>query len=580
MQRCISFFHDMRRYAVVFGRLDGGMLVREKGIRGIWRWILIFTAVPVVVLLVLTALQAGPENLPEKNSGLHKWDTGWYYNAEDGTKQICQVPSRIKISGGEFILQQTVPDFLEEEKYLGFLNHYQQVEVFIDGESRYRYTEEQTGLFRSMMGNTLCMIKLNKEDCGKDIAIRLGRYNKSLHWQIPVIYLDSRESLLLHIWMQEQPKMIFCLVLLVLSAGLFLLWLLLRVREEVRVSSVFHAWVFILVSALWILTDSRIMIFFVSWPRFICLISFYAFYMFPIPMLSFISEVCGRKSVMLDWMKTILVCNVLVQSLLYLTGICKLMNMLPVTHVLYGAAIVCLVLYMAKELRSSKAQYAKIFFIGVFFLMFMAAVSLLSFYTGVGSRYAMYYQLGLLGFMCALICMTIRQVNEILEDRTGDRILEELAYMDVMTKLGNRSAYEMRLQKLQETMSLGQELSAVMADLNGLKKVNDTLGHKAGDEMIKGCAKCLQEAFCGFGEIYRIGGDEFLILLRHLQSIRTWEENLKEAQEKYNSEHEVKISIAAGLATGRKAGESDKWLHELIEQADKNMYENKKCSRE
>ncbi|MFQ7549310.1 MAG: GGDEF domain-containing protein [Blautia marasmi] len=113
----------------------------------------------------------------------------------------------------------------------------------------------------------------------------------------------------------------------------------------------------------------------------------------------------------------------------------------------------------------------------------------------------MYYQLGLLGFMCALICMTIRQVNEILEGRTGDRILEELAYMDVMTKLGNRSAYEMRLQKLQETMSLGQELSAVMADLNGLKKVNDTLGHKAGDEMIKGCAKCLQEAFCGFGRI-------------------------------------------------------------------------------
>ncbi|MFQ7549309.1 MAG: diguanylate cyclase domain-containing protein [Blautia marasmi] len=77
---------------------------------------------------------------------------------------------------------------------------------------------------------------------------------------------------------------------------------------------------------------------------------------------------------------------------------------------------------------------------------------------------------------------------------------------------------------------------------------------------------------------YRIGGDEFLILLRHLQSIRTWEENLKEAQEKYNSEHEVKISIAAGLATGRKAGESDKWLHELVEQADKNMYENKNAA--
>lgn len=181
--------------------------------------------------------------------------------------------------------------------------------------------------------------------------------------------------------------------------------------------------------------------------------------------------------------------------------------------------------------------------------------------------------------MCALLRMTVRQVNEILEDRTGDRILEELAYMDIMTKLGNRSAYEMRLQELQETMTRGQELSAVMVDLNGLKKVNDTFGHRAGDEMIKGCARCLREAFCGFGEIYRIGGDEFLIFLKRLQSIRSWEKNLEEAQEKYNQEHEVKISIAAGIATGRKTGESDEWLHELIGRADRNMYENKKSSR-
>ena len=51
------------------------------------------------------------------------------------------------------------------------------------------------------------------------------------------------------------------------------------------------------------------------------------------------------------------------------------------------------------------------------------------------------------------------------------------------------------------------------------------------------------------------------------------------SQEKYNQEHEVKISIAAGIATGRKTGESDEWLHELIGRADRNMYENKKSSR-
>lgn len=554
--------------------------LREKGIRKIQHWILIIAAVIMSVLMVLTALQEKPQKVWGKDSSLYKWDTGWYCDADGGGEEICKVPSRIKSSSGAVVLRQDIPEFLEEEKYLGFLNHYQQAEVYIDGERRYQYLEEETGAFCSMLGNTLCMIKLNREDAGKELTLRISNFYKAGQFQIPVIYLDSQESMFMHVQVQEQPRLIFCVVLLVLSAGLFLLWLLLRVREAVRVSSVFYAWIFILVSALWILTDSQFMMFWVPWPRLICFISFSAFYMIPIPMLSFIKEVCNRQSVMLDWMKAVLSCNVLVQSLLYLTGVCKLMNMLPVTHVFYAAAIVCSVIYMAMELKSSRAGYAKIFLAGVFFLMLMAAVSLFSFYTGVGSRYAMYYQLGLLGFMCALICMTMRQVNEILEDKTGDRILKELAYMDIMTKLGNRSAYEMRLQDLQRTMVQGQELSVVMADLNGLKKINDTLGHRAGDEMIKGCAWCLREAFGGFGEIYRIGGDEFLVFVKRLHSIRTWEENLKKAQERYNQEHEVKISIAAGSATGRMSGECHDWLRELIEQADKKMYENKKSARE
>lgn len=555
--------------------------LREKRIGKIRHWILFFTVVIMAVLGVFTALQAEPEprNVREKGSSVNQWDTGWHYQADDGTEKTCEVPSQIKIRGGKIILRQTIPEFSEEEKYLGFLNHYQQVEIYVDGVSRYRYMEQQTGTFHGMLGNNFCMTRLGREDAGKEITVIFSGFYREELVQVPVICLDSRESMLLDIRVRECPRIIFCVVLLVLSAGMFLLWLLLRVREAVHVSSVFYAWIFILVSAVWILTDSKFMVFLSPWPRLICLISFYAFYMIPIPMLSFIREVCQRRSAMLDWMKTILAGNVLVQSLVYLMGGRKLMQMLPITHILYVAAMICSVIYMVKELRSSKAQYARIFLGGVFFLIVMAVVSLVSFYTGVGSRYAMYYQLGLLGFVCALLRMTVRQVNEILEDRTGDRILEELAYMDIMTKLGNRSAYEMRLQELQETMTRGQELSAVMVDLNGLKKVNDTFGHRAGDEMIKGCARCLREAFCGFGEIYRIGGDEFLIFLKRLQSIRSWEKNLEEAQEKYNQEHEVKISIAAGIATGRKTGESDEWLHELIGRADRNMYENKKSSR-
>ena len=169
--------------------------LREKGIRKIQHWILIIAAVIMSVLMVLTALQEKPQKVWGKDSSLYKWDTGWYCDADGGGEEICKVPSRIKSSSGAVVLRQDIPEFLEEEKYLGFLNHYQQAEVYIDGERRYQYLEEETGAFCSMLGNTLCMIKLNREDAGKELTLRISNFYKAGQFQIPVIYLDSQESM-------------------------------------------------------------------------------------------------------------------------------------------------------------------------------------------------------------------------------------------------------------------------------------------------------------------------------------------------------------------------------------------------
>jgi diguanylate cyclase (GGDEF)-like protein len=58
-----------------------------------------------------------------------------------------------------------------------------------------------------------------------------------------------------------------------------------------------------------------------------------------------------------------------------------------------------------------------------------------------------------------------------------------------------------------------QNLSAVMLDLNGLKLANDTYGHEAGDELINIAADCMRKAFYVTDRIYRIGGDEFAVIL-------------------------------------------------------------------
>ncbi|MCA5964511.1 hypothetical protein LC724_35365 [Blautia sp. RD014234] len=169
--------------------LNGGIAVERKEDREDPALDFIFTVVIMAVLGVFTALQAEPEprNVREKGSSVNQWDTGWHYQADDGTEKTCEVPSQIKIRGGKIVLRQTIPEFSEEEKYLGFLNHYQQVEIYVDGVSRYRYMEQQTGTFHGMLGNNFCMTRLGREDAGKEITVIFSGFYREGLVQVPVM---------------------------------------------------------------------------------------------------------------------------------------------------------------------------------------------------------------------------------------------------------------------------------------------------------------------------------------------------------------------------------------------------------
>ena len=60
----------------------------------------------------------------------------------------------------------------------------------------------------------------------------------------------------------------------------------------------------------------------------------------------------------------------------------------------------------------------------------------------------------------------------------------------------------------------------ISIDLNGLKRVNDTYGHVAGDELIRAAADCMKNSFNEYGKIYRIGGDEFAVIITEETSLK------------------------------------------------------------
>lgn len=111
----------------------------------------------------------------------------------------------------------------------------------------------------------------------------------------------------------------------------------------------------------------------------------------------------------------------------------------------------------------------------------------------------------------------------------------------------------------------------VSMDVNGLKNINDTKGHTAGDELIKGAAWCMKEAMGEYGRIYRTGGDEFVALLNaSSECLETIKEKFDTLTANFDGQYIESISVSCGYVT--LAEDPERNLEEMEKLADKNMY--------
>ncbi|MGN0363034.1 MAG: GGDEF domain-containing protein [Bilifractor sp.] len=145
------------------------------------------------------------------------------------------------------------------------------------------------------------------------------------------------------------------------------------------------------------------------------------------------------------------------------------------------------------------------------------------------------------------------------------------AKTDLVTRLHNREVY---LKMLRHHRRENRPLTVVMFDLNHLKHVNDQRGHADGDAYLRAFGQTAQKALAPYGELFRIGGDEFCML-----SITTTPAQLLpvleeiQGREKCDPEYgDFPLDFAFGLAGQRSGEDGDETVH----RADQMMYENKR----
>ena len=170
--------------------------------------------------------------------------------------------------------------------------------------------------------------------------------------------------------------------------------------------------------------------------------------------------------------------------------------------------------------------------------------------------------------------------REIVATREHAEVMDELARTDSMTGIGNKMGYEYEVAKLERERADGHgRFGIAVADLNFLKKLNDTYGHEKGDLAICKLSEVLCRTFAN-SKVFRIGGDEFAVVMRGpdcgnaglLLHVFRGILNTEKSDKPWE-----KISAAIGIAIYDKLVDED--INSLFRRADAAMYENKRAMK-
>ncbi len=170
-----------------------------------------------------------------------------------------------------------------------------------------------------------------------------------------------------------------------------------------------------------------------------------------------------------------------------------------------------------------------------------------------------------------------KEVVSIVRDITAQKELEEklrrLSFRDGLTGLYNRHYFQNELARLNKSGEY--PISVIYADINGLKQINDNLGHSTGDLVLQACADILKKSLREQDILARVGGDEFVALLPKTDKdeadkiVARIRHNVADYLKKDDS---LPLGLAVGAAATKQAGED---LQDIYKRADREMYKRK-----
>ena len=493
------------------------------------------------------------------------------YNPALEMQTVAVEPERIEaIDKGTDVFYLSFDDINESNNTLLFYTNHQEVYAYIESELIYSL-EKADSVFGRTPGAMWNMITLPVGV--ESVAIKVSQAYPELTKQDVVFELGNIANMYQSIIEVSIVEVLLAGAIVAIGIGLSVYWLMVF-RKVGRHREILYLGFFAVIFGVWNFGETQFAVFFYDNRAFWSYLAFTCLMTMGLPAVYFFREFLEMKDRYVHKIIAVyIVLETLVCQLLHLTGVLGVKETANYTIV----NIVLILIYLLFAIVSSintRANRRKIVInvIGLSILVITALIDISSYFTNIRTA-AKVAKFGFLFYAILLGIETVRIAQRKQQEEQKMEILKEMAVKDLRTGCYNRNAYSEDTAQIVKMTGV----QVITFDLNDLKKCNDTKGHKAGDTYIIDAANMIRRIFGTLGKVYRIGGDEFCIVTRHIseKTILQKKVDLNKAIAKYLTEHEDSgFGIACGYATYDE--ELDLTIEEIRHRADVSMYENKK----
>ena len=464
---------------------------------------------------------------------------------------------------------RTIQNHTEPYRTILLRSHWEAYQVWADGEMVYDSTETDNGTIRLI--HVLARDEIKVESLNAD-ETALKSIQKSK------LYMGDTLGVYMFLIRKNLHVAVFAVVALLLGIVSLVIGFYMRsVWRKDMCDALLSLGVFILLVGIWIVTDSSLLLVFTQRTGLVELLSYVSFFSFPIALLEFTSFMLTDYDRQFRTMQNIFLCMLVLYCANAIWKPLPIIAVIGLEHTLMGITIVLVLNGCIRSMRGQENRKLLSVMVGYIAFSVCSIFALVFFYIGDRSGYSVAYMLGVVAFVFFLSYAACIAAYEQIREKASLEVYTQMAFMDMMTELGNRAAF------LEEKKRIGEKTGAfayIMIDANNLKTINDTLGHHKGDELLIELARCIRAGVDGRGHCYRISGDEFVVSLTDTteEETRSCMQAIRDEVAVADRQSDITISAALGYAwTDAEEKDADA----LLEQADTEMYdEEMKMKRE